>query len=101
MSVSRWLDPHYSSEYVDGAEHILRDYLVPALMRAEEVTAHRVASLLAPVKGHRMAKAAMEMAVLDAELRASGTSFATALIHQGLGGVRVSVEHHGLRPAAA
>ncbi|WP_372343399.1 hypothetical protein [Streptomyces sp. KL116D] len=65
------------------------------------MTAHRVASLLAPVKGHRMAKAAMEMAVLDAELRASGTSFATALIHQGLGGVRVSVEHHGLRPAAA
>ncbi|MFE2511943.1 o-succinylbenzoate synthase [Streptomyces naganishii] len=72
-------DPHYSSEYLDGAEHILRDYLVPALLRAQEVTAHKVAPLLAPVKGHRMAKAALEMAVLDAELRACGTSFATAL----------------------
>ncbi|MEU9358439.1 o-succinylbenzoate synthase [Streptomyces sp. NPDC048301] len=72
-------DPHYSSEYVDGAEHVMRDYLVPALLRAEEVSAHRVAQILAPVKGHRMAKAALEMAVLDAELRARDTSFATAL----------------------
>ncbi|MFE7358025.1 o-succinylbenzoate synthase [Streptomyces sp. NPDC057543] len=72
-------DPHYSSEYVDGAEHVLRDYLVPALLRAKEVTAHRVAPLLAPIKGHRMAKAALEMAVLDAELRVRETSFAAAL----------------------
>jgi o-succinylbenzoate synthase len=33
-----------------------------------------VGALLAPVKGHRMAKAAVETAVLDAELRAAGLS---------------------------
>jgi O-succinylbenzoate synthase len=38
-----------------------------------------VGTLLAPFKGHRIAKAALEMAVLDAELRAAGTSFATHL----------------------
>ncbi|MEV7678339.1 o-succinylbenzoate synthase [Streptomyces sp. NPDC088341] len=71
--------PVYSPEYVDGAEHVLRNFLVPALLAADGVTAHKVAPLLAAYKGHRMAKAALEMAVLDAELRAHGQSFATAL----------------------
>lgn len=72
-------DPLYSSEYVDGVEHVLRTFLVPALVAAGELTANKVAPLLAKFKGHRMAKAALEMAVLDAELRAHGVSFATAL----------------------
>jgi O-succinylbenzoate synthase len=38
-----------------------------------------VAPALAPVKGHLMAKSALEMAVLDAELRAAGRSFAREL----------------------
>src|SRR5690606_23273238 len=38
-----------------------------------------VAGLLAPIKGHRMAKAALEMAVIDAWLRARGDSFASYL----------------------
>ncbi|WP_410564848.1 o-succinylbenzoate synthase [Amycolatopsis sp. cmx-4-61] len=72
-------DPLYSSEYIDGVEHVLRTFLVPALLAAGELTAHRVAPLLAKFKGHRMAKAALEMAVLDAELRAHGMSFGAAL----------------------
>ena len=71
--------PLYSSEYVDAAEHVLRHHLVPRLASAEGLTAARVATVLHPVKGHRMAKAALETAVLDAELRAAGTSFATHL----------------------
>jgi o-succinylbenzoate synthase len=71
--------PVYSSEYVDGVEHVLRTYLVPALLAAGEVTANKVGPLLAKFKGHRMAKSALEMAVLDAELRAHGMSFAAAL----------------------
>ncbi|MCL7380523.1 o-succinylbenzoate synthase [Streptomyces sp. 35G-GA-8] len=71
--------PVYSSEYVDGAEHVLRNFLIPAVLAADGVTAHMVAPLLARYKGHRMAKAALEMAVLDAELRARGQSFASAL----------------------
>jgi O-succinylbenzoate synthase len=76
-------DPLYSSEYVDAVEHVMRHHLVPRLVAAEGLTAARVATVLHPVKGHRMAKAALETALLDAELRAAGTSFATHL-----GGVR-------------
>ncbi len=43
------------------------------------MSATRVASLLEPFKGHRMAKAALEMAVLDAELRTAGLSFGSYL----------------------
>jgi O-succinylbenzoate synthase len=69
-------DPVYSSEYVDGCEDVIRHYLGPALLAAEEVTAESVATLFSFVIGHRMAKAAVETAVLDAQLRAADTSFA-------------------------
>ena len=72
-------DPLYSSEYVDAVADVLRRFLVPALAARGELTASDVAPALAPFKGHRMAKAAVEMAVLDAELRASGRSFAREL----------------------
>jgi o-succinylbenzoate synthase len=71
--------PLYSSEYVDAAADVLRRFLVPALMTAGPLKAHTVAGQLAPFKGHRMAKAALEMAVLDAELRSEGRSFGHAL----------------------
>jgi O-succinylbenzoate synthase len=71
--------PLYSSEYVDAAADVLRRFLVPMLSAAGSVGAHEVADVLAPVKGHRMAKAALEMAVLDAELRHEGRSFAREL----------------------
>jgi o-succinylbenzoate synthase len=71
--------PRYSSEYVDAAADVLRRFLVPAVMAAESPAAHTVAEVLAPFKGHRMAKAALEMAVLDAELRAEGRSFGREL----------------------
>ncbi|MEV8285859.1 o-succinylbenzoate synthase [Streptomyces niveus] len=72
-------DASYSSEYVEGAEDVLLRHLVPPLLSAESVTAAAVAPLLAGVKGHRMAKAALETAVLDAELRSYGMSFAAGL----------------------
>ncbi|MGA8117330.1 MAG: o-succinylbenzoate synthase [Actinocatenispora sp.] len=71
--------PLYSEEYVDGCADVLRRFLVPALARCGEVTAAAVGPALAPVKGHRMAKAALEAAVLDAELRSRGESLATHL----------------------
>ncbi|WP_206184932.1 o-succinylbenzoate synthase [Thermoactinospora rubra] len=65
--------PLYSSEYVDGAAEVIRRFLLPAL--PDEVDAQAVARHLAPIKGHRMAKAALETAILDAQLRANGESF--------------------------
>jgi o-succinylbenzoate synthase len=70
-------EPLYSPEYVDGAEQVIRDFLLPRL--PSEVTAARLGPALAPVKGHEMAKAAVEMAVLDAELRLAGMSYAAYL----------------------
>ena len=72
-------EPTYSSEYVDGAALVIREVLAPRLAAVADLRAADVAHVLAPVRGHPMAKAALEMAVLDAELRAEGRSFADLL----------------------
>ena len=72
-------EPLYSSEYVDAAADVLQRFLVPALAAADPLHSGAVAEVLGPFRGHRMAKAALEMAVLDAELRAEGRSFAREL----------------------
>ena len=78
-------DPLYSSEYLESQADVLRRFFLPALGSAEgqsalgRAGAAAVATVLHPYKGHRMAKAAIEMALLDAELRASGRSFAREL----------------------
>src|SRR5579862_1967834 len=61
--------PLYSPEYVDGAEDVIRRHLLPRLFAAGDVAADNVGDVLRPIHGHPMAKAALEMAVLDAELR--------------------------------
>ncbi|MDN3286488.1 o-succinylbenzoate synthase [Streptomyces thermocarboxydus] len=65
-------EPLYSSEYAGAAHRVTADHLLPRLFASGDVTAAAVASALAPVRGHRMAKAAVEAAVLDAELKAAG-----------------------------
>jgi O-succinylbenzoate synthase len=72
-------DPLYSSEYVDACVDVLRRFLVPALLATEPLDANAVAPALSVFKGHRMAKAALEMAVLDAELKAEGRSLGREL----------------------
>ncbi|MGC8512614.1 MAG: o-succinylbenzoate synthase [Acidimicrobiales bacterium] len=77
-------EPLYSSEYVEGAHAVIRSHLLPRLQRRQgQLPADEVARLLSVVKGHHMAKAALEAAVLDADLRAAGVSMASHL-----GGVR-------------
>ncbi len=78
--------PVYSAEYVAGCHHVLTHELVPLLLAAPgpdgrpgDVNADGVATALAPIVGHHMAKAALEMAVLDAELRGRGQSLADHL----------------------
>src|SRR4051812_19912773 len=62
-------EPSYSYEYVDMAQHVIRHHLAPRLLTAGAVGAADVGPVLGHVKGHPMAKAALETAVLDAELR--------------------------------
>ncbi|MEY4360857.1 MAG: o-succinylbenzoate synthase [Actinomycetota bacterium] len=70
-------DPLYSSEYVEGAAHVMRHHLIPRLAgRRRNLRAVDVASILEPVKDHRMAKGAIEAAVLDAQLRSSNRNLA-------------------------
>ncbi|MEZ0114453.1 O-succinylbenzoate synthase [Catenulispora sp. EB89] len=71
--------PVYSAEYTDGALAVLRDHLIPRLAQAAAkggLDPWAVAPALAPIKGHRMAKAALETAVLDAWLRERSLSMA-------------------------
>lgn len=72
-------EPVYSPEYLDGSRHVIERFLLPRLARVEELTAETVAHHLRAVKGHRMAKASVEMAVLDAQLRARGISFGQSI----------------------
>lgn len=72
-------DPAYSSEYVSGSLEVIRRFLVPRLVTASDLSAETVAHHLSPVRGHPMSKAALQMAVLDAQLRAHGRSLAAYL----------------------
>ena len=72
-------DPLYSPEYVDGAADVLTRFLIPAVTALDNPDASTVGSALSRFKGHLMAKAALETAVLDAELRAAGLSLARYL----------------------
>ena len=72
-------EPFYNEEFTESAVMVLRRWLVPAVLAAREVRAADVAVLCRQVKGYRAAKAGLEMALLDAELRASGVSLARHL----------------------
>lgn len=71
--------PLYSAEYVDGAADVMRRFLVPALADVEHIGSTDVGRILGRFHGHQMAKAALEMGVLDAELRESGRPLAMEL----------------------
>ncbi|MBZ5630385.1 MAG: o-succinylbenzoate synthase [Acidobacteriia bacterium] len=60
-------NPFYSSEWVDSAWVTLAKFLAPLVVGREFATARECPPLLAQVKGHRMAKAAIENALWVAE----------------------------------
>lgn len=64
--------PLYSSEYTQSAWDVATRYLAPALLGRAPIAPEQVAGVLHPFVGHRMAKAGLELAVVDAALRAEG-----------------------------
>lgn len=62
-------DPFYSYETVETAWHILRDHIWPMLKDREFSAAREIFDILAPIRGHNMAKAGIESAVWDAEAK--------------------------------
>ena len=71
-------DPLYSHEFNQAVLLVWRDHLIPRLM-GRDLEAEDVPDLLGPVRGHPMARGALELALLDAQLRAAGESFASFL----------------------
>jgi O-succinylbenzoate synthase len=60
-------DPYYSSEWIETAWPTLKHYLIPAMLGKKVESGRECPALYAKVRAHRMAKAALENAVWDAE----------------------------------
>ncbi|MCT1550092.1 o-succinylbenzoate synthase [Brevibacterium casei] len=73
------ISPLYSSEYVAAGIDVTRRWLAPILFDVDDLTAETVGWHLRHVVGHPMAKSALEMAVIDAQLQLNGQSFKSYL----------------------
>jgi O-succinylbenzoate synthase len=80
-------EPYYNEEFVDASMLVIERFAVPALARVPGLTSGSVAGSLARIKGYPAAKAALEMAILDAELRAGDVR-----LSEHLGGVRSRID---------
>jgi O-succinylbenzoate synthase len=59
--------PSFTSETTETAWHILRDFLIPMVFGKTVSGGKELSDLLRPVRGHEMARAALENAVWDIE----------------------------------
>jgi O-succinylbenzoate synthase len=92
-------NPFYCYETVETAWHILRDHAWRMMKGREFAAASEVWDMLAPIRGHNMAKAALETAVWDAEAKQKNMPLAKLL-----GGTRVDIPcgvSIGLQPSMA
>lgn len=78
--------PWYEYETVETCWHVLRDFLGPRVAGQEMSSPDDAARLMAPVRGHHLAKMGLEAAVWDLLGQAQGCSIA-----QLLGGTRERV----------
>jgi o-succinylbenzoate synthase len=78
--------PFYAPETVETAWHILRDFIWPILKGREFRNASEVWSALETIRGHHMAKGAVEAALWDAEAKQKGIP-----LYKLLGGVRKEI----------
>ena len=80
-------DPGYSYETSQTAWHMLRDFLVPAVINQELNTPQELKERLNFVRGHPMAKAGLEMSFWDLMGRQRGIS-----LRQLIGGIKERVD---------
>jgi O-succinylbenzoate synthase len=66
------VDPFYSAETTTTAWHVLTKYLVPSVLGRPFAHPLDMVAAWPPVRGHRMAKAALEMATWDLHARLAG-----------------------------
>src|SRR5256885_2572346 len=67
-------EPRYSYETVGTAQHIIRDYLAPAMLARPLKDLNDLATRFATFRGHNMAKAGLELAYMDLLARTRGIS---------------------------
>jgi O-succinylbenzoate synthase len=80
-------DPFYLPETLATAHHVLKDFLAPMAFSAEIVHPRELGRVFAAVRGHEMAKAALEMAVWELHARLEGVP-----LYRLLGGRGGSIE---------
>jgi O-succinylbenzoate synthase len=78
--------PFYSPEDTETAWHVINDFLWPMLKGKEFASAADIWSLLEQVRGHNMAKAAIETAIWDGEAKSKNIP-----LHQLIGGQRTEI----------
>jgi o-succinylbenzoate synthase len=71
--------PFYSHETTDTAWHILRDFLIPWAFEKDWDSPAEIARRFEPVRGHNMAKAALENALWDIDAQRRGAPLAKLL----------------------
>lgn len=79
-------DPGYSYETTETAWHILTDFILPRIVGREAEGPEDVLAPVRWIRGHRMAKAAVEMAAWDLAACLDGVS-----LSRKLGGTRTAV----------
>jgi O-succinylbenzoate synthase len=84
--------PGYSYETTGTAWHILTDFLIPAVLGRELEEPEQVAGWLKFVRGHPLAKAALDQAAWDITAQRDGRSFAAKLAQPYPEGPRSRVE---------
>jgi O-succinylbenzoate synthase len=72
-------DPHYSGETTDTVWQVIDTYLAPRLLAAPMAHPREVGPRLHAIRGHHMAKAAVEMAVWDLYARQEGVPLSALL----------------------
>ncbi len=72
-------DPYYSSETNDTAWHIIADFIAPRLLGTEYAHPRDLFPALKAIRGHNMAKAAVEMAAWDLFAKQRGEPLSTLL----------------------
>ena len=97
-------DPGYCYETAVTAWHILTEFLIPRVLGQPLATPADLAPLLAPVRGHPLAKAALDQAVWDLAAQQQGISLAHLLATPYAEGARERVKvgvSVGIQPSIA
>ena len=79
--------PWYSYETIETANHVMTEFLIPPMLANQFEDVGELKQLWKRVRGHPMAKAALEASVWDLLAKAQGVSLSTLI-----GGVRDRIE---------